>query len=859
MSATEPGRWGKRADDGGMPARRAVVRWAWRLFRREWRQQFLVLALLTVATAATILGAATAYNLAPAPGDAEFGSANFLLRFRTRDSDPLDAIVDAAREHFGTIDVYTHKDVAVPGSVESVEFRDQVPDGAFSGPMLGLHEGRYPTSESEVAVTDGVAKTYNLQIGDQFNVGGSWTVVGVVENTSDLNAEFALVVPGALDEPEALTILVKANEGEVRSFQERGEYLGMELNERLANEEFIASASVLLIATVVLVFVSLIAATGFIVLAQRRLRQLGMLAAIGATENHVRLVMVANGAVIGAVAAALGIGIGLAVWIAIVPLLENAAGYRIDALNVAWWLIAASALLSIATATLAAWWPARSVARVPITMALSGRPPRPRPSRRSVGLTALLILGGMACLLLLDPVEADPLDGSFGRLDQILLIVGTVATVGGVLFLSPLALSLLGSAAGRLPIALRLALRDLARYRARSGTALAAISLALGISAAVVIAAAAEAEATVEDNLSDSQLLVWTPSSTQPEDISPGYTGNDGFFNPFLPNLSAEELEELQAQAGSIAATLDDATTTALDVAWDPAVPAEGPGRNAVTLVGRTGDGYLPVGVLFVATPELLEHYSVDLQSVDPGIDVLTVPAGEVLKFKELQGVRAEDLLFSTWLDPASGRPMPESRANVQELTSGYSSLPRIFITPGALESHGWEPVRVGWLIQTAAPITPEQLQGAREIAANAGLYVEARNDQPSNGPLRSGATAVGILVALSVLAMTVGLIRSEASGDLRTLSAVGATGTIRRTITATTASALAFLGALLGTLGAYLILAAGYFGDPGSSLFPVPVLHLLIIALGAPIAAAVGGWLLAGRQPPTLARQPIE
>ena len=34
---------------GGAPARRAVVRWSWRLFRREWRQQILVLALLSVA------------------------------------------------------------------------------------------------------------------------------------------------------------------------------------------------------------------------------------------------------------------------------------------------------------------------------------------------------------------------------------------------------------------------------------------------------------------------------------------------------------------------------------------------------------------------------------------------------------------------------------------------------------------------------------------------------------------------------------------------------------------------------------------------------------------------------------------
>ena len=45
---------------GGMPARRAVLRWAWRLFRREWRQQSIVLALLLVAVAATTVGPASA-------------------------------------------------------------------------------------------------------------------------------------------------------------------------------------------------------------------------------------------------------------------------------------------------------------------------------------------------------------------------------------------------------------------------------------------------------------------------------------------------------------------------------------------------------------------------------------------------------------------------------------------------------------------------------------------------------------------------------------------------------------------------------------------------------------------------------
>ena len=43
------------AGEGGTVARRAVVRWAVRLFRREWRQQLLVLGLLTVAVAATAM------------------------------------------------------------------------------------------------------------------------------------------------------------------------------------------------------------------------------------------------------------------------------------------------------------------------------------------------------------------------------------------------------------------------------------------------------------------------------------------------------------------------------------------------------------------------------------------------------------------------------------------------------------------------------------------------------------------------------------------------------------------------------------------------------------------------------------
>ena len=71
-----------RPADGGTPARRAVVRWAWRLFRREWRQQFLILALITVAVAATIVGSAVAMNNPP-PKNAGLGTARASVRHKT--------------------------------------------------------------------------------------------------------------------------------------------------------------------------------------------------------------------------------------------------------------------------------------------------------------------------------------------------------------------------------------------------------------------------------------------------------------------------------------------------------------------------------------------------------------------------------------------------------------------------------------------------------------------------------------------------------------------------------------------------------------------------------------------------------
>jgi putative ABC transport system permease protein len=169
-----------------------------------------------------------------------------------------------------------------------------------------------------------------------------------------------------------------------------------------------------------------------------------------------------------------------------------------------------------------------------------------------------------------------------------------------------------------------------------------------------------------------------------------------------------------------------------------------------------------------------------------------------------------------------------------------------------------------GWLIQTAHPLTAAQIISAQQTAATAGMTIETKNDEPTSAEVINWATVFGILLALGVLAMTVGLIRSETSGDLRILTATGAGSNTRRTLTAATAGALALLGAVLGTVGGYVATAAWFQGSTingGLSALwsSVPIKNLLIILVGMPLLATAGGWLFAGREPAGIALRPLE
>jgi putative ABC transport system permease protein len=825
---------------GGAPARRAIRRWAWRLLRREWRQQVLILALLTVAVAATTVGLGLVENV-QGSDRAVFGTANSRIDIADPGADGVPVDLAAARQRFGTVEAIVHESVPVPGSISPVDLRAQDPHGAFGEPMLHLVSGQYPTGAGQAAVTSAVATTFSLKIGSIWTVDGrDRRIVGIVENPKDLQDAFGLVAPGQISSPSSLSLLFDASSSAVLGFRAPAGFgtvqAVMTSDATSAQQQRDQALAVLLLATVGLTFIGLLSVAGFTVIAHRRSRAIGMIGAIGATDRQVRRVMLANGTAVGAVGAALGSALGLGVWFSSKPAFEHLVGHRIDPFALPWWAVLAGALLAVLAALAASWWPARSVARLPIVAALSGRPPPPQPAHRFALLGTALAAAGFGSLILAHAVHT------------VLIVGGILATTAGMLLLAPLGIRALASFAGRAPVAVRLALRDLARYQARSGAALAAASLAVGIAATIAVTAAAQQahDHTLSGgNLPTNQLIVWLANpdnhgggpglSVVPAD---GPTGT-----PAVPNPAV--LASARSTAAAIGQALGSAAILELDAAVDLNTPVPAgapPDASHASLVHPISEhgqhGWTQVAIPYVATPAILDFY----RAVSGSSDILSAR-------RNLTGVQL-GTGFKGDFQPVS--------VQLSAQLPNYTSAPNTLISQRAMTRLGLTAEPVGWLVQAKQPLTGAQIADARHRAAVAGIAIETRT-----GPdhtlqrLRDYATGAGVLVALGVLAMTVGLIRSETAGDLRTLTATGASGATRRTLNATTAGALALLGGILGTAAAYLALIAWHWHDI-SYLNRPPYLDLAVLIFGLPVAAITGAWLL-GRTPTTLARRPLE
>jgi putative ABC transport system permease protein len=824
-------------DDGGSSARLAVIHWAWRLFRREWRQQLLVISLLAVAVAATVWGAGVATNTPAAnPNAGTYGTASALISLPGTDP-RLAADIARIRTQYRPANVIQDQGLA-SGTAQAVWLRAQDPAGPYGGPLLALVSGHYPAGPGQVAMTGSVAALYGVGIGSTWQAGGRpWRVTGIVENPSDLLDEFALVSPGQLTGPALVRILVGTSHVHGLPAAASVSYPSPP---RGSSPGISPATIVLAVAVLGMVFTGLVAMAGFTVMAQRRLRALGMLSALGATQANVRLVMAASGVMVGLSGVGAGTLIGLAAWFAYAPHLQAFTAHTVDPLNLPWWVIVITMVLGVVTATEAAVRPARAAARIPVMAALSGRQPQPRAVRRPAKLGAGLLAAGVFFLAISD--------GSAGQSTGNLL-VGIAAIAAGISLVAPLCLVLLTGFAGpRAPVAIRIALRDLVRYRARSGAALAATCFAVFLAMLICMVTSIRFSDILDwtgPNLTTSQLIIYT--SYYPTSTGPGTAPTQA------------QLQVLHAKVGSLAGSLDARAVLTLDEAGTPVQGIPGrPGgllQGASLQAGRLGGKF--TGPLYVATPALLAEYGIKRSQVRASTDILTMRPG-LASLPGLYLVWGTDNAQPTAPGQAGSSIASPPMQTFTRLPSG-TSAPNTVLTTQAVRRLHLQLIPYGWLIQAAAPLTATQVSAARELAVSAGATIETKSGELGLGEISDGATAFGILLALGVLVLTVGLIRSEAASDLRTLTAAGASRGIRRGIVGATAGVIGLLGAILGTAAAAIAAGAWAKTSPSAIFGGIPAIDFLLILVGLPIVGAAGGWLLAGRNPSAIARQSLE
>jgi putative ABC transport system permease protein len=487
-----------------------------------------------------------------------------------------------------------------------------------------------------------------------------------------------------------------------------------------------------------------------------------------------------------------------------------------------------------------------------VVTALSGRPVPPKTVHRSALPGVIVFAAGLSCLALSGGLNAvsgsNGPDGGGGNGHPMLLLAGLVITIVGVCLLAPLAISVLAAGAGpRLPVSIRIALRDLVRYRARSGAALAATTFAVFLAMGICVVASIRFDNPLNwigPDLSSNQVYI-------PSQLSPGGPGT-------MAQPTGAQLAALSRRVNTLAASLHAS-----------AVPLESAGT--LHQVGLPAHGVQNfTGTVYVATPQLLATYGIKASLIAPGTDVLTMRPG-------LAGLPHLEMTWDIGSVSDSSSPPPNpgfaggppctlsnhclaspAIATVSSLPSG-TSAPNTVLTEYAVSKYHMQTQLFGWLIQAPAPLTAAQLSAVRQFGHTNQVQVQTATYNPSLADFTHGATALGVVIALSVLAMSVGLIRSETATDLSTLTATGASAMTRRTITAATAAALGLLGVILGMAGAVIAGMAWTHSGLTATAGGVPPGDILILLIGLPPVAAIGGWLFAGREPPAVTRQPIE
>lgn len=472
---------------------RALLRISWRDTVRNRARSLLVIALVAVPVAAVTAGLCVFRTTDPTPdarATGEMGQADLLVTLGSPvDRDDLQARLPADAEVAPFFRGRAEVTAGASGDTVTALLMGLDPTGLAEG-IVETTTGTAPRTDTDASLSASVADQLGLAIGDDIHLADRrFEVVGIHREPEALSRDSVLVPPAAVIEDGAASWLVDLGDTAVAAALD-----GLQAPDGTPSISVVTRAdagargrgqemTLTVLGLLALVEAALVVAAAMAVSTRRRQRELGLVAAVGGDDRHLRRAVLWAGIVLGAVGSAIGVALGLGATIAMYPWLQSWADRALHGLRLPVGHVAVVAAGGVAAVTAAAWVPAHGASRLPVLQALSGRRPPVGSAGRSLSVGIGLSAVGVATVVMSLPVGLRT--QAAGDVVPLMILLGSVLTVLGFGAMSPWLLDRLGRASPHLPLGPRLALRDTARYRTRNGPMVTAIMAGLAMSVAV--------------------------------------------------------------------------------------------------------------------------------------------------------------------------------------------------------------------------------------------------------------------------------------------------------------------------------------------------------------------------------------
>lgn len=555
-------------------------------------------------------------------------------------------------------------------------------------------------------------------------------------------------------------------------------------------------------AVLILAEVAFIAGAAFATGARRRLREIGLMGANGASYKQLRSTVVGEGLVIGLVGGLAGSLLAFLIVLLGRSTLQQFVERRINEFPFSPLDIIGPILVALIACVIAAWLPARTAAGVPTLTALQGRMPVGAPKRWVIPV-GLGLTGFGTVLLAVGLATPSSFGGAVG-------VLGTVLMIGGTAILAGPIVAWVSSHAERFPITSRIVLRDSGRQRGRAAAAVAATMV-------ILMAPVAGLTALATNQASGE---IYGIEGGNPRMLIEGRYDVENNYE--LMPLTEQDLDLVGARLPGARI----ATFQTLDVPIEYPTELE---RRKAGESAEDGGYYIGPYRMAIASDELL--VMLDDQRLERALD----SDGMVLIGVEEREstITVDDSEFTVSEVPI---PVPQY------------SFPRVLVTEEVAAGYGVEPRQTalvevdGGLFSNpfASPFDRLWEGGGDEFASGGGM------DGGMGTVILMGFLAT-MLIVLIVVATVTALSAAEADNDLRTVVAVGATNSIRRKYLGMQSGLHTLIGAVLAvplTLLLYKTVMTensyeffGNFGVWNNSNVTIPWAGIALIVIGLPLA----------------------